>query len=430
MFVLRNAQSIGSRWIQAIQDHARSCLEIMSRAWVINRQISWDYDSYCWRKRVDIAAWINTIRTWLVGLCESKREIIYSVNIPKKIAPSNPAIIHVIPNVFMGGSTQLVVDLHNHLGTQYSMEVVTSASPHNAQHQGMVIHRQAQADPNKLASLLQLRKPDFVHLHYWGGSDDPWYRAFFEAAGALNITVLQNVNTPVSPFNHRTVAMNVFVSKTIRTLDDAANKPGRVIYPGIDLNHFRPGAFDVHASDSIGMVYRLEPDKLNLQSIEPFIEIVKKRPKTRAYIIGDGQLFAPFVRRVKSAGTFSNIVFTGAVSYSRLPKFYKQFKVFVSPVWQESFGQVTPFAMAMGLGVAGNRVGALPEILGGHETLGVDIDDTVQRTIELLDNKMWLAEVGELNRKRAVRMFSMSSMIDSYGALYSDLSGTGRKRYR
>jgi hypothetical protein len=44
-----------------------------------------------------------------------------------------------------------------------------------------------------------------------------------------------------------------------------------VIYPGIDLRRFSPRPFAAGASDTIGMVYRLESDKLSEAAIEPMI---------------------------------------------------------------------------------------------------------------------------------------------------------------
>jgi glycosyltransferase involved in cell wall biosynthesis len=302
------------------------------------------------------------------------------------------------------------------------MEVITSKVPQSGRHRGMVIHHHAwSADAEQLAAMLRARKPDLVHVHYWGSTDMPWYDAVFAAAGATNQTVLQNINTPVAPYNHDSVAMNVYVSNFVRALDPAGNKPARVIYPGIDLRHFAPRPFEAHADNSIGMVYRLEPDKLNLQSIEPFIAVAQHRPRTRVFIIGDGHFFMPFVERVKAAGVFDNFIFTGAVPYAELPSWYARFQLFVAPVWQESFGQVTPFAMAMGLAVAGHRIGALPEILDGSETLGVNLDDTVNRSLALLDDPERLRHVGELNRVRANQRFGVDTMAAAYGQVYAEL---------
>lgn len=420
--LLRGAASAATRWVNRTAVIARNGAGVLARAGVINQTSIWNDSTQRWMKRVDHSAWQRTLHRWARRAVNPTAEMVYTVARPALSGHARPCIMHVIPNVCVGGSTQLVVDLHNHLGHRYEMEVMTSKVPQSGHHRGMVIHRHdLSSDPEHLAAMLRARKPDLVHVHYWGSTDATWYDTVFAAAGATAQTVLQNINTPVAPYDHHTVTMNVYVSNFVRALDTVSNKPARVIYPGIDLRHFAPRPFEAHADNSIGMVYRLEPDKLNLQSIEPFIAVAQRRPQTRVFIIGDGHFFMPFVDLVKAAGTFDNFVFTGAVPYTVLPSWYSRFKLFVAPVWQESFGQVAPFAMAMGLAVAGHRIGALPEILDGSETLGVNLDDTVNRSIALLDDPERLGHVGELNRVRANQQFGVEAMAAAYGQVYADL---------
>ena len=377
--LLNDVASAITGWTNRVVVKLKTVRHGLVRAWIINQTSIWDDAAQRWRNRPDKDGWQRTVRRWFGRVTDPAADVVYTVAMPPLTGRARPCVIHVLPNVNMGGSTQLVVDLHNHLGDRYKMEVISSEPPKSARHRGMVIHHHAlSSGPERLVELLRKRAPDLMHVHYWGSTDTPWYDGVFAAAGATSQTVLQNINTPVAPYDHNTVAMNVFVSNSIRGLDTIANRPARVIYPGIDLLHFAPRPFQKHAENSIGMVYRLEPDKLNLQSIDPLIAIAQRRPQTRVFIIGDGQLFMPFVERVKAARVFNNFVFAGAVPYVDLPAWYAHFKVFVAPVWQESFGQVTPFAMAMGLAVAGHRIGALPEILNGEETLGVDLEDTDQ----------------------------------------------------
>jgi len=264
--------------------------------------------------------------------------------------------------------------------------------------------------------------PDIVHIHYWGDVDKPWYRAFFEMAAEFGCPILQNINTPVAPFASVPVARNVFVSQAI--LDRfGSSVPAQVIHPGIDLSLFSPPkSSDPDAYDTIGMVYRLERDKLNEASIEPFIAVVKRRPRTRAIIVGDGVLFSHFRARVQEEGLLNRFEFMGYVAYEKLPAQYARFKVFVAPVWQESFGQVVPFAMSMGLAVAGNRVGALPEILGDTSTLGVTPDELVFHILRLLESRDSIDAIGARNRSIAGSKFSVERMAVAYFDLYKTIN--------
>jgi glycosyltransferase involved in cell wall biosynthesis len=372
-----------------------------------------------WISKRDMRAYLSNAGR-AVGL--STRPI-YRVTPQQRVSLRHrPRILHVIPNVWVGGSTQLILDLHDYLGHRFDMKIVTSALPLRERHQGMNIAVVPRPAPRfDIRRIFTSFNPHIVHIHYWGDVDDPWYRPFFEMAAELGCPILQNVNTPVTPFCDVPVAQNVFVSQTI--LDQFGSAvPARVIHPGIDLALFSPPIkSDPDSYDAIGMVYRLERDKLDEGSIEPLIAVTKLRPQTRAIIVGDGTLFAHFRARVAQEKLLDRFEFTGAVPYRELPSHYARFKVFVAPVWQESFGQVVPFAMSMGLAVAGNRIGALPEILGDAGTLGTTPEELVSHVLRLLESRAAIDETGARNRAIACSKFAVEGMAVAYLDTYKEM---------
>jgi glycosyltransferase involved in cell wall biosynthesis len=369
-----------------------------------------------WAPKLDVRAYLaNASRA--LGL---SRPPIYKVDQKQRLGLRHrPRILHVIPNVWVGGSTQLILDLHDYLGHRFEMKVVTSALPLRERHQGMKISVVPWAAPRfEVRSIFTGFNPHIIHVHYWGDVDEPWYKPFFETAAELGCPIVQNVNTPVAPYAAVPIARNVFVSQTVLDRYGSA-PPARVIHPGIDLSLFAPPTTtDPSAYEAIGMVYRLEPDKLNEGSIEPLITVVKRRPQARAIIVGDGALFSHFRARVAQERLLDRFEFTGAVPYSALPSQYARFKVFVAPVWQESFGQVVPFAMSMGLAVAGNRVGALPEILADSSLLAETPDELAGRVLRLLDDRDAIDAIGRRNRAIAGAEFSVERMAVDYLDVY------------
>jgi glycosyltransferase involved in cell wall biosynthesis len=378
-------------------------------------------DTRCdgWSSKLDCRAYLRQL-TRVIGL---SRRTIYQVNLRQRLSVTHrPRILHIIPNVWVGGSTQLILDLHNYLGHRFDMEVVTSALPADGCHKGMKIR----VVPRHLSRYEARRiftrfHPNIAHVHYWGDVDRPWYTPFFEMASEFGCPILQNINTPVAPFASVRVARNVFVSQTI--LDHfGSDAAAQVIYPGIDLRMFSPPeTTDPDAYNAIGMVYRLERDKLNEASIEPLISVVKYRPQTRAIIIGDGSLFQHFRSRVKEEKLLNRFEFVGYVPYKDLPSHFARFKIFVAPVWQESFGQVIPFAMSMGLAVTGNRVGAIPEILGDDRTLGTTPDETASHILRLLESRETIDAAGARNRSIARTNFSVERMAIAYADVYRSI---------
>lgn len=175
------------------------------------------------------------------------------------------------------------------------------------------------------------------------------------------------------------------------------------------------------------MVYRLDPGKLSERSIEPFIEVVQRRKGTRALIVGGGSYLPAYREAVRTAGVEDAVTFTGYVSYTDLPSFIEQMGVFVAPVEVESFDQVVSFAMSMGVPVAGYDVGALPEILGSAESLASAGDSSrlANILIGLLDDRDRRLAIGEINRQRAQRLFSVEAKAARYDLLNEDVLADG-----
>jgi glycosyltransferase involved in cell wall biosynthesis len=341
----------------------------------------------------------------------------YQAKIIHPIQKNRPKIIHAIGNIMIGGSTRLVVDLIEYLGHKYDQEVITNFVPSPAAYTGFPYHLFSEpATPEDIAAFLQERAADILHIHYWG---EPWYRKVFGAARNCTCRVVENINTPLEPFVQDGIEKYIFVSNYVMNLSDAPDRSA-VIYPGSDLKMFQRGGAPI-PDDAIGMVYRLEEDKLMGDSIQVFIKVVKKRPQTKAYIVGGGILFDSYRNQTINEGVAENFVFTGYVAYEKLPEYYRKLSLFVAPVWSESFGQVSPFAMSMKIPVVGYNIGALPEILGSADCLRKDPTKLAELIIGLLDDRQKRIEIGTANYARACDFFSIENMIRKYDLLYSRL---------
>jgi glycosyltransferase involved in cell wall biosynthesis len=386
---------------------------------------AWNEGRGTWRGRFRPGRLAGALGRGAAGLLFAK-PVVYQAPLPAAAGRvPRPRILHAIPNVFVGGSTQLIYDLCGALGERYEMQILTSATPAGGAHRGVPIRVVPHpATTAAIAAAIAAAAPEIVHIHYWGEVDHAWYAAVLAAAKASGARIVQNVNTPVAPIADDAIAATIFVSAYVRDAFGAGIANAHVIHPGIDLAHFAPpAAFDAEAERSIGMVYRLEPDKLKPDAIDVLIAVCRARPRTRAVVVGSGSLFAGFVARTRAAGVRGQFWFTGAVPYAALPEIYSRFRIFVAPVWKESFGQVTPFAMHMGQAVAGNRIGALAEILGSDATLGATPDATAALVVGLLDDPARTAALGAHNRAAAARLYNVSAMNAAYGAVYDAVLG-------
>ena len=202
---------------------------------------------------------------------------------------------------------------------------------------------------------------------------------------------------------------------------DKADSGARVIYLGSDFDLFQQGDAIPQVGDCIGTVYRLEPDKIDESAIEPFIEIVKRRPTTRVLTAGGGHFLDSIKMRLSQMNLSDSFEFTGYVPYTTLPDLYGRLKAFVAPVWKVSFGRV--FAMNMGIAVVGDNVGAISEIVG-DPTLTASHGDAAPLAdiaVQLLDDNEQRVAVGRRKQARASELFSIHAMIDCYRTLYADM---------
>lgn len=348
----------------------------------------------------------------------------YVVRQPKSTAAQRPIVVHVIANFMTGGSSRLVIDLIEHLGSQFEQSVVTSFIPDPPDYLGLEIteYRHPKDDAVFVEHFQRLR-PAFIHMHYWGDCDEPWYAKAVAAAERLGIPMIQNVNTPVAPYMSPAIERYVYVSDYVRHTFGQSDPHHLTIYPGSDFSHFSASALEPRPDDCVGMVYRLESDKLNEHAIKPFIRIVQKRPRTRVLIVGGGSLLVPFQNAVARVGLTMNFEFTGYVAYEALPALYRRMSVFVAPVWKESFGQVSPFAMNMRAPVIGYDIGAIHEIVGDPELVAqpADADHLANIAVRLLDSPALRQQIGDAQRARAQAHFSLQAMIASYATLYQGM---------
>jgi glycosyltransferase involved in cell wall biosynthesis/SAM-dependent methyltransferase len=348
----------------------------------------------------------------------------YVVRMPVPERGDRARVVHVIANFMTGGSSRLVIDLIERLGSRYDQRVVTSYVPDPAAYVGPRVDVLPLGATERAFAQL-MAGASLIHVHYWGEGDEPWYRKAFAAASGLACPVIENVNTPVAPFRSSRVARYVFVSDYVRKEFGHADDQEDVIYPGSDLPFFESGNRQADDGNTIGMVYRMERDKLDENAIDAFILAVGARPRTRAVIVGGGSLLPEFKRRVQVARLADRFTFTDYVAYVDLPALYAGMTLFVAPVWKESFGQVSIFAMAAGVPVVGYATGAIPEIVADPE-LVVPFGDShalADLIVRLLDDPAGRKAISERNRKRAQAHYSVDAMVASYARLYGSLLG-------
>jgi glycosyltransferase involved in cell wall biosynthesis len=355
----------------------------------------------------------------------------YQAHILHPIQARRPRVLHAIGNFMTGGSARLVIDVFEHLGHRFEQQVITRDKPDAPAYTGIHVHEYERfTHPRQVRACLKAFKPDIVHVHYLGHHrnkyselDWKWYNNVFQAAQEYGCKIIQNINIPVEPYISDSINCYVYVSDYVKHTFGRLGARNITIYPGSNFALFsRQDELSI-PDDCIGMVYRLEGDKLNERSIDVFIKVAQRRKKTRVLIVGGGRYLELYRALARQAGVGDAFVFTGYVAYEELPALFAQMSIFVAPVHRESFGQVSPFAMHMGIPVVGYNVGALKEITGDRALLAApgDSDALAGLIIALLDDRARRLRIGALNQRRARDLFSVEAMIDRYSTLYDEL---------
>lgn len=348
----------------------------------------------------------------------------YRVRQPSYASADAPRVLHIIGNFLTGGSSRLVVDLYERLGHRYVQHVVSQVVPSPLAYEGIPTTHIPDRDSHEpvLAFIRQFR-PDLVHVHYWGDCDTPWYERAFEATCLARCPIVENVNTPVAPFRSPVVRSYVYVSDYVRRTFGNGGHEESTIYPGSDFSHFRRSALRLGRGRLVGMVYRLEPDKLDARAIEPMIEAARLAPGLRFMIVGGGTFLEHYRKRVRESGFEARFDFKGYVQYAELPALYRDLAVFVAPVWKESFGQVSPFAMNMGVPVVGYDVGAIGEIIDDPSLLAPAGDSARlgRIIVDLMADPSRRRRIGRRNHERAQALFTVEAMVGAYDRLYASV---------
>lgn len=116
--------------------------------------------------------------------------------------------------------------------------------------------------------------------------------------------------------------------------------------------------------NTILFVGRFREEKGAQYLIEAMPLILKKIPKAKLIMVGEGIIENFLKKRVRELGISANVNFLGRVQFNDVQELYKRATVIAVPsVWTEQFGKVGIEAMQYGTPVVGSDIGGIPEWL-------------------------------------------------------------------
>lgn len=237
------------------------------------------------------------------------------------------------------------------------------------------------------------------------------------------------------------VLCSAFIARTVRTAVPAT-VPVTVLYPGADVERFRPDlpTDDIRAAHGIGdaplvvCVSRLVKRKGQDRLIDALPAIRERVPNARLLIVGGGPEEERLRSRAASLG--DACVFAGQVPEDDLPRYYAVGDVFAMPcrtrlggLEVEGWGNVFIEAAACGRPVVvGDSGGARESLVDGETGILVDGKDTAaiaDAVATLLGDPERAAAMGAAGRERVLRDHTWPRIADQLAQWLTEAATAG-----
>ncbi len=198
------------------------------------------------------------------------------------------------------------------------------------------------------------------------------------------------------------------------------NKKIRVIYNGIDESSFTPSLGNIRANGEIKVLFS---GNLSSRKGAQWLLPILNKLNTNVSI-----LYTSGLRGAGALAEHPRLVNVGRVSYKDMPTLYQSADILLFPTVREGFGLAAAEAMACGLPVVATNCSSLPELIdngsGGFLCGFGDIDDFSDKINQLADNESLRKEMGEYNREKVERLFTLEKMVCGYKDLFQEVLDT------
>jgi glycosyltransferase involved in cell wall biosynthesis len=173
----------------------------------------------------------------------------------------------------------------------------------------------------------------------------------------------------------------------------------------------------------LGNIGRFSEQKNPLDWVRIAGRVSRQLPECRYLLVGDGPLRPQVEAMLKEEGLVERTIVTGL--RRDVPRMLSAMDVFLLISLWEGLPRVIPQSLAMGIPIVSGRADGIIEAItdGQNGYLGDrdDLDVLASRCLELLNNPMLRATMGERGRELAVREFDIKNMVGQIAQLYDEL---------
>jgi len=186
----------------------------------------------------------------------------------------------------------------------------------------------------------------------------------------------------------------------------------QVIYNGVDTNTFFP-----KQKKETELIKVLFSGNLTRRKGADMLPLIADKLDANIEI-----LYTSGLRTKKKLPAHPNLKNIGAVPYSYMPKVYQDADILLFPTVREGLPLSVLEAMACGMPVAASNCSSLPELIsdgkGGFLCPIGDVEAFAEKINLLADSPKLRHEMGEYNRSKVEKMFTIDRMVSEYKGLF------------
>lgn len=218
---------------------------------------------------------------------------------------------------------------------------------------------------------------------------------------------------------HVVTAVSHFTARMIQQ-DLNLSRPVRVIYNGVDTNRFTPTSSSKSDWEEIRVFFS---GNLSLRKGTHWLPSIAQglSKNIRIYYTQGLQT------RNRLFISHPKLHSIGSVPFENMPDRYRQMDLLVMPSVREGFGLAAAEAMSCGLPIVASNCSAIPELVddrkGGFLCPIGDVDAFAEKINLLADSPKLRCEMGEYNRAKVEKMFTLDRMVKEYKDLFQEVLG-------
>jgi glycosyltransferase involved in cell wall biosynthesis len=206
-----------------------------------------------------------------------------------------------------------------------------------------------------------------------------------------------------------------------------------LIRSAIPLDDFNPSHYDRKTIRQelglpvdcpvLGNIGRFSEQKNPLDWVRIAGRVSRQLPECRYLLVGDGPQRPQVEAMLKEEGLSGRTIITGV--RRDVPRLLSAMDVFLMNSLWEGLPRVIPQSLAMGIPVIAGRADGIIEAItdgqNGYLCDRGDLDGLASRCVELLNNPMLRATMGERGRELAKHEFDIKNMVGQIAELYIEL---------